>query len=128
MFHRIKPHLPQFGLYLLSGGAAMLLDFGSYFLLLWMGTWYFAANVLSNALGFVGSFLLHKFFVFRKQGATLHHFCRYCLINIAVVAVQSVLLVILVEWLSVDVSTAKILSWFLSSLGNFFLYKFLVYV
>lgn len=128
MSHRIKPHLSQYGLYLLSGGTAAILDFGSYFLLLWTGTWYIVANLLSNILGFVGSFLLHKFFVFRKRGDILHHFCRYCLINLIVIVVQSFLLVILVEWLHIDTSTAKILSWFLSSLGNFFLYKFLVYV
>lgn len=128
MFHLIKPHLSQIGLYLLGGGTAAILDFGSYFLLLWMGMWYIVANFLSNALGFAGAFLLHKFFVFRKQGAILHHFCRYCLVNLVVIAVQSFLLVLLVEWLYVNESTAKILSWFLSTLGNFFLYKFLVYV
>lgn len=128
MFHLIKPHLSQIGLYLLSGGITALLDFGSYFFLLWMGTWYVTANLASNVLGFLGAFLLHKYVVFQKNGMLLHHFCRYCVLNGVNFAVQFLFLVLLVEQLGMDQSTAKIVSWILSSLGNFFLYKFLVYV
>ncbi|OGJ57748.1 hypothetical protein A3H22_02255 [Candidatus Peribacteria bacterium RIFCSPLOWO2_12_FULL_55_15] len=128
MFHLIKPHLSQIGLYLLSGSITALLDFGSYFFLLRMGTWYVTANIVSNAIGFLGAFLLHKYVVFQKNGMVFHHFCRYCVLNGINVVVQFLFLIVLVETLGMNESTAKFVSWFLSSLGNFFLYKFLVYV
>ncbi|MBI1934276.1 GtrA family protein [Candidatus Peregrinibacteria bacterium] len=122
------PHLSQIGLYLLSGGMTALLDFGSYFLLLWMGTWYVTANIVSNTLGFFGAFLLHKYVVFQKNGLLFHHFCRYCVLNGMNFVVQFFLLILLVETFGMDEGTAKLASWLLSSIGNFFLYKFLVYV
>lgn len=128
MFHLIKPHLPQIGLYLLSGGIAALLDFSAYFALLWMGTWYVAANVASNAAGFLGAFLLHKYVVFQKNGLLFHHFCRYCVLNGINIVAQFLFLIFLVENMGMDEGVAKIMSWILSSAGNFFLYKFLVYV
>lgn len=128
MFHLIRPHLSQIGLYLFSGGIAAFLDFGSYFTLLRMGTWYVTANIVSNTLGFLGAFLLHKYVVFQKNGLLFHHFCRYCVLNGVNIAVQFLFLVLLVENMGMDESTAKIASWILSSIGNFFLYKFLVYV
>lgn len=128
MFHLIRPHLPQIGLYLLSGGIAALLDFSAYFALLWMGTWYVTANVVSNAVGFLGAFLLHKYVVFQKNGLLFHHFCRFCVLNGINIATQFLFLVLLVEKMGMDENAAKIMSWILSSGGNFFLYKFLVYV
>lgn len=118
----------QFVLYLGSGGLAVLLDFGSYFVLLSADVWYVAANLVSNVLGFFGAFLLHKYIVFRKRGTLTSHFLRYCLLNVFNIAAQTLLLMALVEWLHLGEGDSKFLSWAATVLWNFFLYKFFVYV
>ncbi|MBI3332451.1 GtrA family protein [Candidatus Peregrinibacteria bacterium] len=114
--------------YLMSGGLAVALDFGGYFVLLWLDVYYVTANIVGNILGFFGAFLLHKYFVFGKHDAIVNHFVRYCVINIFNLIAQTALLFVFVEYLHLDEGSAKFISWALTVLWNFFLYKFLVYV
>ncbi len=118
----------QFLRYLLSGGTAFVLDFGSYFLLLNVGVWYVTANVVGNILGSFGAFLLHKYLVFEKKDKTAEHFVRYCIMNLVNAAAQTILLYMLVEYARLDEGDAKFLSWAITTFWNFFLYKFFVYV
>lgn len=118
----------QFLLYLFSGGAAFVCDFGSYFLLLWLDVWYVAANIISNIIGFFCTFAFHKYFVFGKREAIVNHFVRYCVLNVVNIVAQTVLLYAFVEFLFMDEGTAKFLSWALTIVWNFLAYKFLVYV
>jgi len=124
----VQTHTRQFLLYLVSGGASVVVDFGSYFLLIWLGSHYVTANVVGNTLGFLSAFFFHKYFVFKKYDKSANHFVRYCLLTLFNVVVQTLILVLLVEWFSFDQGSAKLLSWIISTLGNFFFYKFFVYV
>ena len=56
------------------------------------------------------------------------HFLRYCILTFFNLLVQTLLLVFLVESLSLDAGAAKIISFAVSVLGNFFLYRSFVYV
>ncbi|MEK7590855.1 MAG: GtrA family protein [Patescibacteria group bacterium] len=118
----------QFMLYIASGGAAVVFDFGSYFLLLRLGTWYVGANIISTIIGFFAAFLLHKFIVFGKRDAMVNHFVRYCVLNVLNIAAQTLLLYIFVEYLRMGEGDGKFLSWAITILWNFFLYKYFVYV
>ena len=115
-------------MYLISGGLAVVVDFGSYFLLLQMDVWYVTANIVSNILGFFATFVLHKYIVFGKKDAVLNHFVRYCILTIINIVAQTMLLYAFVEYLHLDEGSAKFASWFITVLWNFFLYKFFVYV
>ncbi|MDO8648417.1 MAG: GtrA family protein [Candidatus Peregrinibacteria bacterium] len=128
MLSRLRPYLHQFLLYLMSGGIAVLLDFGSYFLLLSLDVWYVTANIVGNVLGFFGAFVLHKYLVFQKREAMINHFVRYCIINVFNILAQTAILYLLVERLHLDEGSAKFVSWAVTVLWNFFLYKFFVYV
>lgn len=128
MYRRLRPHIHQFSCYIGSGAAAAALDFGSYFLLMWMGVWYVTANIFGNVLGFFGAFLFHKYLVFHQHSGFVNHFVRYCILSLFNVVLQTMLLMLFVERLNIDAGSAKIASWILSALGNFFLYKFFVYV
>jgi len=124
----VKALFRQFGLYLVSGSLAFLIDFGSYFLMLQLDVWYVTANIISNILGFFATFVLHKYIVFGKKDAVLNHFVRYCILTIANIVAQTMLLYAFVEYLHLDEGSAKFVSWFITVLWNFFLYKFFVYV
>ena len=118
----------QFILYVASGLGAVAFDFGSYFLLLKFGVWYVAANVVGNILGFFSAFVFHKYIAFQKHGEIAEHFLRYCLVNLGTFLAQTGLLYVFVESLHMGEGDAKFLSWAVTILANFFLYKFLVYV
>lgn len=120
--------LRQFLRYLASGGFAFVLDFGSYFLLLWLDVYYVTANVIANVLGFFGAFFFHKYFAFQKRDRIVSHFVRYCLVNVFNVVMQTILLYVFVEYAHLDEGNGKFLSWAFTIVWNFFLYKFLVYV
>lgn len=125
---RLREYARTFLRYLESGIAAALFDFGSYFVLLHLGVWYVTANIVGNALGFVSAFLFHKYISFQRSGSMLNHFVRYCVLNVVNIVAQTALLWIFVELLGIDASSAKVASWGVTVLGNFFLYKFFVYV
>lgn len=118
----------QFIRYVASGGLAVFLDFGSYFLLLWLGVYYVTANIVGNILGFFATFLFNKYFVFERKDRIMNHFVRYCLINLFNLIAQTALLYLFVERLHMDEGSAKFVSWGMTILWNFFLYKFIVYV
>src|SRR3989344_579888 len=124
----VQKHTKQFLLYLISGCASVFLDFGSYFLLITLTVHYVTANIIGNALGFLGAFFFHKYFVFKRYDRHINHFARYCLLTLFNIAIQTLLLIIFVEWFDMDHRSAKLASWIISTIGNFFFYKFLVYV
>ena len=125
---RLSSASGQFLGYLASGGFAFVLDFGSFLTLTRMGAWYMIANTVGNVLGFLATFLFNKYLVFGKRAEMMNHFVRFCLLNVLNIIVQSILLYLFVERLSMDHDSAKFASWALTIAWNFFFYKFLVYV
>ena len=129
VYHLARPHAGQFGRYLVSGGMAFVVDYGSYLLLLhFLQPWYVIPSMVSGTLGFFSAFVFHKFLVFKKQKETLRHFLRYCAMQFMNVLAQSAILYALVEWFSVDPKIGKIIAIACCVAWNFFLYKFFVYV
>jgi len=124
----MKKLAQQFGMYLVSGGLAVVADFGSYFLLLQLDVWYVTANVIGNILGFFATFLLHKYLVFGKKDEIVNHFVRYCILTGLNIIAQTALLYLFVESFHLDEGSAKFISWAITVLWNFFLYKYFVYV
>lgn len=121
-------HLPQFSLYVLSGGTAAVVDFGSYSLLLYFGIWYIAASVVSGVLGFVTTFLMNKYVAFRKRDNMLRHLLRFFIVDMFNILAITLVLYGLVDGLGMDKQIAKILAMGMVVLWNFFVYKFFVYV
>ena len=121
-------HLPQFSLYVLSGGTAAVVDFGSYALLIHMGVWYIAATVTSGVLGFATTFLMNKYVAFKKKNDFMRHLLRFFVVDMANIIVGAVALYALVDGLGMDKQVAKILTMGMVVLWNFFIYKFFVYV
>lgn len=124
---RILRHLPQFSLYVLSGGTAAIVDFGSYAILLHFGVWYIIATVVSGILGFFTTFLMNKYVAFRKKSDFMRHLARFFIVDMANILVGVIVLYMLVDGLGIEKQVAKLLTMGMVVLWNFLLYKFYVY-
>ncbi|TSC59216.1 MAG: hypothetical protein Greene041619_52 [Candidatus Peregrinibacteria bacterium Greene0416_19] len=147
MYQRIKPHLPQFLFYLVSGGSAAAIELTSYKVMLLLGIHYLVGAVLSSFLGLLSAFLFHKYFVFRKKEQVMNHAIRYIILQAWNIVAQTVIVFLIVDvagsfafvqaifqpdalvgsLLSIEVF-AKIASIGTTVSWNFLLYKYLVYV
>ncbi|MSR87478.1 GtrA family protein [Candidatus Peribacteria bacterium] len=128
MYARIRPHLPQFFRYLMSGGGAATLELGSFQLMRYLGLWYLGAGFISSGLGLVSAFMFHKYFVFQKKENTRSHLVRYVILQGGNALAQVGLLYLFVEFAHVDPFLGKVLAIGVVVSWNFFLYKFFVYV
>lgn len=124
----LRRHLPQFSLYVLSGGTAAVVDFGSYALLLHLGIWYVTATMASGTLGFITTFLMNKFVAFRKNADFWKHLVRFAIVDGANILVGTIVLYGLVEGLGMEKQMAKLIVMGMVVCWNFLLYKFFVYV
>jgi len=120
--------LPQFSLYVLSGGTAAIMDFGLYELLIRINMWYIAASMMSSALGFATTFLMNKYIAFRKKTNFVRHLARFSVVEVMNIAVTTLILFGLVDGFGVEEQIAKILAMGIVVSWNFFIYKFFVYV
>ena len=125
---QLLPHLTKFAMYLFSGGSAAVVDIGSYFVLLYFGVWYIAANIIAGVFGFFAAFLMHKFVVFQKKDNFLKHLVRFFIVDMTNLGIMTGLLYALVDIAGIDAGIAKFLVLAPMVLWNFFVYKFLVYV
>lgn len=128
IYHLLRPHAGQFGLYLLSGGSGTLLAAGSFKLLLILGVPYQIGALLTNALGTLYVFLFNKYAVFRKKQHFGKHSVRYALLTGFNFVAQYLLIIAFVEFFRIDPVIAQLLSVACAVSWNFLLYKFFVYV
>lgn len=128
MIRRILRHLPQFCLYVFSGGTAATVDFGTYAILIRLGVWYVAATFVSGTLGFFTTFLMNKFVAFRRNADFWKHLMRFTVVDLGNIAVGAIVLFGLVDGLGMEKQVAKLLTMGMVVLWNFLLYKFFVYV
>lgn len=129
MYHRIKPHLPQFFRYLVSGGSAAGLEIGSNQLMLWAWTrdWYFLAATISGAIGLTAAFIGHKFFAFKKKTETKKQMVRYVILQSCNYIAMLGLVTLFVEVLGIIPDYAKVLAIGITVMWNFPIYRFFVY-
>ncbi len=124
--HRLP--LGQFVTYLFTGGTATAINVGLYTLLLWLDVWYVGASVMSEVIGFISAFLLHKYVAFRQHSKFASHFFKYCMLGLWNLFASTVLLWGFVDGLGVDELIAKLLVIACMVAWNFILYKFVIYV
>ena len=118
----------KFALYVFSGCSAAAADVGAYFLLLHLGAWYIAANIVGGVLGFFVAFLMNKFVVFQQKEHFMRHLKRYIAVDIVNLAIITGLLYLMVDMGGIDEGMAKFLALLPMVFWNFFVYKFVVYV
>lgn len=125
----IRAHIGQFCLYLISGGLAMLIDFGSFVILIrYLGVWYILASLCGSVLGFFTVFLMHKYIVFKKRERFLRHLAKFFLTDMTNIAITTALLYVFVEFGGIGEEVSKLIIMGMVVSWNFFVYKFLVYI
>ncbi len=127
VYHRVRPHAPQFLKYLLSGGTAAFLELSSYQLMLMTGLWYLGAATISSGVGLISAFILHKYFVFGKKENTRSQVIRYIILQGMNALAQIAFVFLFVEFFGIHEFMAKILGIGVVVSWNFFLYKLFVY-
>lgn len=123
--HRIR--YGQFFTYLGTGGIATALNMGLYALLLHVGFWYVVASFVSEVVGFLSAFVLHKYVAFRTHGDRMKHFLRYCLLGGWNLLASTALIWVFVDVAGMGALIAKALVIACMVAWNFVLYKFVVY-
>jgi putative flippase GtrA len=96
---RGNPFRSQFALFVLVGGTAAAVNFGSRIVFsLWLG--YATAIVLAYLLGMTTAFILNRLFVFRSTTTALHHQVMwFVIVNLLAVAQTLAISLLLARWL-----------------------------
>ncbi|MBU1131451.1 GtrA family protein [Patescibacteria group bacterium] len=127
------PSLKQFIKYSFTGVLNTLTDFGVYFALTrifsWFGHNYLAANAISFSLAVTQSFFINKYWTFQNldNRNARFQYLKFFLVNIFTLGVNQLILYWLVDILGVYDLYAKVLLVISSVMINFTLVKFWVF-
>lgn len=127
LYHRLRPHAPQFGRYLLSGGSAAFCELVSFQLFRFLTVPLRASSLLSSLVGVTAAFFLHRTFVFKSQKAMLGQTVRYVLLQVFNAVAQMEIVYVLVNAIGTPEWMAKVIGIGCTVCWNFFLYKLFVY-
>ncbi len=127
LYHRVRPHAPQFARYLLSGGSAAFTELVSFQLLRLVTVPLRPSALLSSVIGTAAAFFLHRIFVFRSQKAMLGQTVRFIILQSFNALAQMEIVYLLVHSLGSPEWLAKVLGIGATVCWNFFLYKLFVY-
>lgn len=116
--------------YLISGGTAALVNWGTLFLLVHIGTMYYLyASILAFIVSIGVSFILQKFWTFQDNLVHDIHaqFSRYLVIIFLGLALNTALVYLLVEKANVWYLLAQVIATVIIAITNFFCYKHFVF-
>ncbi len=129
LYHKVRPHMPQVIRYLISGGTGAFLQLSALqaMLLIWGTGEYKTLTLVSQAIGLVSVFLLHKYVVFRKREKTASQTWRFLVLQAVNFVAQYYMVILFVEILGLYPTIANILAIGVTVCWNFVIYKFIVY-
>lgn len=116
--------------YLISGGTAALVNWGTLFLLVHLGNMYYVhASILSFIASIGVSFAMQKFWTFRDNLVHDIHiqFTRYLVVILVSLLLNTALIYFLVEKVHVWYMFAQVIATILVAITNFFCYKHFVF-
>lgn len=122
--------LLQFGRYILVGGSAFVVDFGSYCLLGLLGVHYLAAGMLSFIAGFAFNFCVSRLMIFKAtatEKANAKELLAVLLISLIGLLLTEVLLLLGTEAMQMDYRISKIIASIIVLFWNYFARKKFVY-
>ena len=123
-FTRYTSQIRKFILYCVIGVCGVAIDAGVFFLLLCFPFWerfYLLANAVSVVCGIINNFLLNAFFNFRKTDNLRQRFLCFFLTGLLGMALGTVIIYGLVDFFSLNVAFAKLISIFIVTIVQFLL-------
>lgn len=122
--------LLQFGRYILVGGSAFIVDFGSYCLLGLLGVHYLAAGVVSFIAGFAFNFFVSRLLIFKAtamEKANAKELLAVLLISLIGLILTEALLLVGTEIILMDCRVSKIIASIIVLFWNYFARRKFVY-
>jgi dolichol-phosphate mannosyltransferase len=116
--------------YLISGGTAALVNWVSLFLLVHIGMMYYLyASILAFVISIGASFAMQKFWTFRDNAVhdIQAQLGRYLVVILFSLVLNTALMYMLVEMLTVWYLTAQVIATVIIAVTNFFCYKHFVF-
>lgn len=118
-------------MYLIFGGLTTVVSFVSYYLILWLGAHYLIAQAVSWALAVAFAFVVNKIFVFEDRDnspwALFRQIWQFVSVRIGSGIIETVLLWLLVDVLTLNEGIAKIPVTVLTVVINYIASKLLVF-
>lgn len=118
-------------MYLIFGGLTTVVSFVSYYALLYLGLHYIASQIVSWAAAVAFAFVVNKFFVFEDRagsiGRLLNQIWQFVSVRIASGFIETALLWLLVDVISVGEGIAKIPVAVLTVIINYIASKLLIF-
>ncbi len=111
--------------YAISGAAATLIDWGSFYALNYiLHVNYLIAVCISFALGSLANFLLNKYVTFKnKHAKVLNQYLLHLSVSIFALGLTVLIMYILVETATLPKFTARVITTLIMLLINYFLHK-----
>jgi len=113
------------------GGLTTVIGFGSYVLFAYLGLNTALSNTLSTILATLFAFVTNKMLVFRTPSWCATHvvgeFAKFCVARFFTFALETILLVLLVDMLGLHNAAMKAISMIMVITGNYALSKWLVF-
>lgn len=122
--------LLQFGRYILVGGSAFIVDFGSYCLLGLLGVHYLVAGVVSFIAGFAFNFSVSRLLIFKAtvtEKANAKELLAVLLISLIGLILTEALLLVGTEIILMDYRASKIIASIIVLFWNYFARRKFVY-
>lgn len=107
LLHKAPESLRKLVLYAMCGGSGVALDFITYALLVQIGIWYQAANIVGYALGTLLSFVLNRAITFKVMDAPARRLAVFLSVALVGYSLSFAALWLLIEQLHVGELLAK---------------------
>ncbi len=118
-------------MYLIFGALTTVVSFASYYLFLFFGVYYIAAQIISWALAVAFAFVVNKLFVFENKASTpaelFRQIWQFVSVRVASGVVETFLLWLLVDVLFIGEGIAKIPVALLTVIINYIASKLLIF-
>ena len=109
----------EFIKFALVGFLNTAVDVAIFFLLIWLGIPYVAAQVVSYSCGAANSYLLNKIWTFRACGLSYSEIVRFVIVNLASLGISVVVLSFLHDGAGMGLASAKGIATVCALLVNF---------
>lgn len=110
--------------FLITGGVNTAAGYGTFALLLWLGTHYLSANVAATVVGVTCSYFLNKYFTFRQYKKSYSEALRFVSVYAVSFLLGCAALYLLVDLLSVSAYAAGVLNLVFTTLISWFGHKY----
>lgn len=123
-------NIPRVLRFLISGGSAALIEYGSFLLLLYTlsSAHIVILQAVSFMMGFMVSFLLNRTWVFKSTGNSKNQLVKYSLLAGVNLGLSSLVMWFFVDVASVNAMIAKIAVMAMIAVWNYLLFSRLIFV